>query len=121
MKEASLLQCSKALILAAPLTISLKLYEQSDIECLYPPPEEQQRVNQIIREIAGGKVDETQANQLRKIISGMHEISSFNGVILACTELPLLHSKLPLSDNLPIVDTLQVLSTKLAAEARGLK
>ncbi len=95
LEEATRQHVSKALILAAPITINLKLYEQSAIKCLYPSSKEQQQVNQLIREIAGGKVEESQAQELRKIISQIHDRDPFDGIIIACTELPLVHRKLP--------------------------
>ncbi len=119
LKEATHQHVSKALILAAPMTINLKLYEQSAIECLYPPSKEQQQVNHLIREIAGGKVEESQAQELRKIISQIHDNNPFDGIIIACTELPLIHRKLPLSVALPVVDTVKVLASRLVTLSRA--
>ena len=101
------------------MTINLKLYETSAIECLYPASKEQQQVNQFIREIAGGKVEDSQAQELRKIISQIHGHASFDGIIIACTELPLLHKKMPLSDTLPVVNTVEVLAKQLVMLARS--
>ncbi len=117
LKESARQHISKALILAAPMTINLKLYEQSAVECLYPSPKEQQQVNQLIREIAGGKIEEGQAQKLKKIISQIHDHHPFDGIIIACTELPLLHKKMPFSDTLPVVNTIEVLAKQLVTLA----
>ncbi len=117
LKEAAHHCISKALILAAPMTINLKLYEQSAVQCLYPSSKEQQQVNQLIREIAGGKVEEGQAQELRKMISQIHEHHRFDGIIIACTELPLLHKKMPFSSTLPVVNTVEVLAKQLVTLA----
>lgn len=118
LKEATRQHISKALILAAEPTINLKLYEQSDIQCLYPSPKEQQQVNQLIREVAGGKVEERQAQELKKIISRIQKEHSINGIIIACTELPLIHQKMSLSDTLAVVNTVEVLAKQLVTLSR---
>lgn len=56
LKEASRLKISSGLIFGSQLTIGQKLYERSQMECLYPSTTQQQVVNQIIREVAGGTV-----------------------------------------------------------------
>ena len=58
LKEADRQGITKALILAAPLTIEFMLYERSGLQCIYPSAQEQLRVNQWIREVAGGKMKE---------------------------------------------------------------
>ena len=117
LKEAARKHISKALILAAPMTIHLKLYETSPIQCIYPSPEEQEQVNYLIREIAGGKIEDKQSQQLRKLITEIHKRHSFDGIIIACTELPLLHRKVPFSDTLSVVDTVEVLARRLVTLA----
>ena len=118
LKEASQQHLSKALILAAPTTIRLKLYERSAIKCIYPSAEEQNRVNQAIRNIASGKIESSEAQELKKMIHQIHQRDPFNGIILACTELPLLQRKSAISDTLPVIDTLQVLAKRLVEEAQ---
>ncbi|HEY2810106.1 MAG TPA: aspartate/glutamate racemase family protein [Rhabdochlamydiaceae bacterium] len=118
-KDAVRQHISRALILAAPMTIHLKLYEISSVQCLYPPSKEQQQVNRLIREIAGGKVEKDQAQELRRMISQIHDHNPFDGIIIACTELPLLHQKMPFSDALPVVNTIEVLAKQLVALARA--
>ncbi|HEY5259595.1 MAG TPA: aspartate/glutamate racemase family protein [Rhabdochlamydiaceae bacterium] len=117
LKEADRQAISKALILAAPLTIELMLYERSGLQCIYPSAQEQLRVNQWIREVAGGKIERDQSEELRKMIARIHERQTFNGVILACTELPLIHKKMHLSDDLPVINTIEVLAKQLVMQA----
>jgi aspartate racemase len=118
LQEAARQRITKALVLAAPLTIQLKLYETSHIQCIYPSPEEQQFVNQLIREIAGGKAREDQVEELRKRIAQIQARHPFDGVILACTELPLLHKKSAFSDTLPVINTIETLARELVMLAR---
>jgi len=113
LKEAEATNIKKALILAAPRTIELKLYERGSLECIYPPAKEQQRISAIIREVAGGKVDEDQGAELKSMVKHLHSMTPFDGVIIACTELPLIHKKFHLHGSLPILDTIEILARKL--------
>ncbi|HEY5235988.1 MAG TPA: aspartate/glutamate racemase family protein, partial [Rhabdochlamydiaceae bacterium] len=111
LKEASRLGISRALILSAQPTIDLKLYEQTGLKCIYP--EDQNQIQKIIHEVAGGEVSNAQAAKLEEIIQSNR--SQIDGVIIACTELPLVHRKFPLSKqtDLPIIDTVEVLAKRL--------
>jgi aspartate racemase len=118
LKEANTQNISKALILAAQGTIDLKLYEQNQLQCLYPSKEEQLQINRIIREVAGGTINGDQAIALNNIISANYKQDQFDGIILACTELPLIHQKFSLFrskdyPSLPIIDTVETLAKKL--------
>lgn len=117
--EAARLGLTRALILGAPLTISMKLYERSKIQCVYPREEDQQMVNEIIREIAGGRVEGDQSKRLMNVIAKTAKTTPFDGVIVACTELPLALAKTPIAQKLPIIDTMQVLSLRLVSLARA--
>lgn len=115
LEEASRFNISKALILAAQTTIDLQLYEQLGLQCVYPSPEDQKQIQKMIQEIAGGTVTENQSAKLREIIKFIRDKSQVDGVIIACTELPLIHRKFPLSelDELTIIDTVEVLAKRL--------
>lgn len=118
LKEAKRLKISKALILSSETTIRLHLYEQPGIDCVYPPHADQLRVNKYIREVAGGKINRSQSIELRKMISRLHKSFHFDGVLIACTELPLINAQLPLKlASLPIVDSIQVLAKVLVERA----
>ncbi len=115
LEEAAHCNISKALILAAQATIDLKLYEQSDLECVYPSQEDQKHIQKMIREVAGGAVTGDQSVKIREVIESFRGQSLIDGVIIACTELPLIHRKYPLSElaGLPIIDTVKVLASRL--------
>lgn len=117
--EASRLQVSKALILAAQPTIDLKLYELTGLQCIYPSKEDQQLIQKIIREVAGGMITKDQAQQLKGIINTLQEKSQIDGIIIACTELPLIHRQFPIAETgLPVVDTVEVLARRLLVLAQ---
>lgn len=117
-KETRRLNISRVLILASEPTIRLGLYEQPGVLCLYPPTADQLRVNKYIREVAGGKINDSQSKALKKMISRLRKTLGFDGVLMACTELPLIHARLPIQvSSVPIVDTIQVLAKALVARA----
>lgn len=68
LQEASCCHISKALILSSQITIDLKLYEQSDVQCCYPSEKDQVLIQKCIREVAGGIVSEKQSKSLKEII-----------------------------------------------------
>ncbi len=111
LKEASRLKVAKALILAAKPTIDMKLYE-AGLLCVYPNSEDQKHIQSMIREVAGGEMTEHQAAKLEEIIRKHTQI---DGVIIACTEIPLILRKFPLQVRLPMIDTVEVLAKKLVA------
>ncbi len=103
LKEASRLKVTKA--------IDMKLYE-TGLQCVYPNGEDQKHIQSMIREVAGGEVTEHQAAKLEEIIRKHTQI---DGVIIACTEIPLILRKFPLQVRLPMIDTVEVLAKKLVA------
>jgi aspartate racemase len=110
LQEASRCNISKALILASQTTIDLKLYEQHGC---YPSKEDQKAIQTIIREVAGGTIAEPSARALQEMVNRLRPKLHFDGVILACTELPLLYRKFPFSTKLLVIDTTEVLAKKL--------
>lgn len=117
LKEVSF--CNKALVLGSQVTIDLKLYEQSNLKCCYPPEKDQKVIQKLIREIAGGVVERAQSNAIREIIQRLKGQFCFDAVIIGCTELPILHRRFSLSDSeeLRVIDTVKVLAKKLVTLA----
>lgn len=113
--SAKTLGISKALILSAPKTIELKLYEAKGIECVYPSDSAQLEVNRIIKEVASGSLNVQQSEMLNTIIASFSDI---DGVILACTELPVVHQAHPLEASFPVLDTLEVLASCLVERSQ---
>ncbi len=111
--EAARQKITKALILSAPLTIHMKLYERSNIECIYPDDADQQIINEIIREIAGGRIEENQSERISCMIQNATIKYSCNGIIIACTELPLAYAKKAFVQTIPIINTTHVLAKQI--------
>jgi aspartate racemase len=113
MKAAHRMNIGNALLFAAETTIDLKIYEKGNFKCIYPSNDEQQVVNRIIREVAGGSVRKEQAEELKQII-GRYDV---DGIILACTEYPLIHRSFHVSELMPVIDPIEILAEKLVASA----
>jgi aspartate/glutamate racemase len=67
---------------------------------------EQQIVEQIINHILEGKILIEDAQILEKLIQDFPE--EIDGVILGCTDLPVLHHHFPLQCNLSIYDSVKI-------------
>ena len=76
---------------------------------------DQIEINRIIREVGSGIIFEEQGDTLKRIIANT---DSIDGVVLACTELPLVYQAFPLSNDLPIIDTIEILARRLIELAR---
>lgn len=114
-QEAKRCSISKALILSSQATIDLKLYEHIGLQCTYPSIEDQKQIQKMIRKIAVGIVTENQGKKLKEIIELSKQDPAINGVLIACTELPLIYRKFLLStwESLTVIDTLEILAKRL--------
>lgn len=110
--------CKRLLILGSRTTLSLNLYSSQTIECLKPSLEDQEIINKVIDTILAGKILKEDSEALSKIASAMYEKEPFDGIVLGCTELPLLHEQYPLcvkkAAKPPLVlDTIKILAQEM--------
>ena len=86
------------------------LRNKFDIEIILPNQQEMERVHAIIyQELVHGQIKEESREEYKMIIRRMEEAGA-EGVILGCTEIPLLIS--PSDVNIPIFDTTTIHATK---------
>lgn len=101
-------------ILATKTTIKLELYKQAlselDIKGINPTLEVQKIHELIIRDMVAGKNITSHKNTLYKITKQFISENSLDGIILGCTELPLVFPKNKFND---VIDCLEVLSDEL--------
>ncbi len=117
LREVSSRKLSKILILAAQKTIGLKLYEREKLTCFYPPEKEQQQIQTWIRQVASGKVTREQSMGISEMVNRLQREWPFEAVLIACTELPLIHRQFPLALTVPVIDTSEVLARRLLSLA----
>jgi len=101
-------------LLASPTTIRTNLYASAlskrGVECLVPSPKDQRQLESIIRAVLAEEATPQQAGQLQTIAQDLVHKGA-QGIILGCTELPLIFPK----DSLPcpIFDSLEIMSCHL--------
>jgi aspartate racemase len=99
----------KLLILATQTTRSSQLYCHPNLEAIFPFSEEQAIVDQVIDRILSGVLTETDSQLLCRLIKTIRERESIEGVVLGCTDLPVLHHSYPLKiGSLPLFDSIQI-------------
>ena len=105
---------SNVLVLATSSTIRFNLYSSMFINCVVPNKQDQQTVDNIIANILAGNVRLKDS----QILSGMIWRYGVGGVILGCTELPLLYEKYSFEGVFAeILDSTRILAEKLVSEA----
>ena len=98
-------------ILGSRTTLRMKLYqnelEKHSIKSIEPSIEQQEVIAEAVRKVVSNKTEEKDALAIRKIIDDL-KIRGAEGVILGCTEIPLLLKGIDLG--FPSFDSLHILS-----------
>jgi len=103
----------RLLLLATQNTCRFELYQHLDITLLYPPPNEQDLVDEIIDRILEGKVFKNDSILLSQMIARLGTSMNFDGVILGCTDLPVLQHYFPIHSSKPFYDSIKIPAKKL--------
>ncbi len=109
--EASRRGLDKVALLGTDFTMNSDFYPEEfarhGIEVVVPNEGNRQLVHdKIMNELVEGKFRESTKNELIEVIHGLKEKESVNGVILGCTELPLMLSEDELE--VSVLDTTQI-------------
>jgi aspartate racemase len=100
-------------ILGTPSTINSKLYQNAldkyGIESVLPNNKQQLILDKIIRSILAGRINEKDKIQLVDIADSLKLLGA-EGIVLGCTELPLIF---PLDYSIPIYNSVAILSMAL--------
>lgn len=112
-REVSDSKISRVGLLGTPVTLESRLYqsalEKRNIQTFIPSIKGQLVVERIIRNILAGKLENSDRKKLVKIADTLRE-SGTQGIILGCTELPLIFPK---TYNVPIFDSIEILAKAL--------
>lgn len=111
MEEAIKQGSRRLLLLGTEKSCHSPLYRHPAIEVVAPGGKEQQMIEEVIDRILGGKVEQNDSLLLSNLIEEMGirpGSPSFDGIILGCTDLPVLHHYFPLKSHLPIYDSIKV-------------
>jgi aspartate racemase len=100
-------------ILGTPSTINSKLYQKAlaeyKIESVIPNNKQQAILDRIIRNILAGKIKEKDKKQLIYIAESLR-LLGVRGIVLGCTELPLIFSP---DYSIPVYNSVAILSMAL--------
>lgn len=101
----------KIALLATKTTYDFKLYEKeckkNDLNLLVPEDYEKVLINDIIMRILNGKILMKDKQEILKIINNLKEKGA-EGVVLGCTDLPILINQKDI--NIKLFDTLNILA-----------
>ena len=116
LKKAKLMAMQKVLLLGIKFTMQSSFYqdvfERNDIQMVTPSDDEQDLINKIIfEELSIGIIDTLSKNLLLNIIDKY----KVDGVILGCTELPLILSQKDTS--VELIDTIDLHTSEILKEA----
>lgn len=96
----------RLLLLGTQNTCLSSLYRQSGVTIFCPSPEGQKVVDKAIDHVLKGDISENDAHLIEKVIKEFPE--AIDGVILGCTDLPVLHHYFPIQADKPIYDSIKI-------------
>lgn len=100
----------RLLILGTQNTCTQELYKYPGVTLIYPQSEEQALIDRIIDQVLGGNILPEDAFLISQLLE---QKRGYDGVVLGCTELPVLHHHFPLRCVLPIYDSIKIPAKKL--------
>lgn len=110
-------QVNKIGLLATPTTIRSGLYQsalkQRKIDFIVPSQKEIRIVENVIKNILRGKILNSDREKLVRIADSLRK-NGAQGIILGCTELPLIFPK---KFNIPVFDSIEILARALTKKA----
>lgn len=113
MEEALANGHKRLLLLGTQNTCRSELYQRTGITMLYPPPSEQNIVDEVIDHVLAGQVDLRDSILLSQMLERLTLSMHFDGVILGCTDLPVLQHYFPMHSLKPIYDSIKIPAKKL--------
>ena len=97
---------TRLLLLGTQNTCSSALYQQSGFTIFHPSSEGQKIVDLAIDHVLEGGIFEADVRLLEDVIKSFPE--EIDGVILGCTDLPVLHHHFPVQIDQPIYDSVKI-------------
>jgi len=96
----------RLLLLGTQTTCASSLYSQTGITLLCPSVEAQGVVDRVIDHVLEGHICAEDARLIEQVIEGFAE--AIDGVILGCTDLPVLHHHFPIHSTKSIYDSVKI-------------
>lgn len=96
------------LILGTQNSCSLGLYQDSAIQMIYPHQDDQACVDGVIDRVLEGVVKGADSQLIGQIIERVSLLVKIDGVVLGCTDLPVLHHHYPIPSKYSIYDSIKL-------------
>lgn len=113
MQEAAKQGANRLLLLATENSCRSNLYSHPNFEIATPPPSSQNVIDGVIDRILTGQVLQSDSELLSALISETGHALNCDGVILGCSDLPVLHSRFPIATPLPLYDSIKIAAQHL--------
>ena len=104
----------RLLILATENTCSSLLYQPAGIQAIYPSFRDQKLINEVIDRILEGTILKEDAHLVAQVIQETSRSNDFDGIVLGCTDFPVLHHRFPIKASKPIYDSIKISAKTLA-------
>lgn len=113
LEEAKNHQARRLLFLGTENSCRSGLYNQSEIEMVYPSAQEQRLVDAVIDHVLVGRLLNEDSAQISQLIHAISSRESLDGVVLGCTDLPVLHHHHAIACAMPIYDSIKIPSRRI--------
>lgn len=113
-KVAKSKQHHRLLVLGTQNTCSSNLYQIAGSEIIYPSSQDQTTIDKIIDRVLEGKILKEDSFLVSQIINKTSRTKKFDGVVLGCTDFPVLHHRFPIYSSKPIYDSIKIPAKTLA-------
>lgn len=108
-KAAKNQQHHRLLILGTQNSRHFNLYQQTEsMQTIYPSSSNQTMIDGVIDRVLEGKILKEDSSLISHVIEKTLEKESFDGVVLGCTDFPVLHHHFPIASSKPIYDSIKI-------------
>lgn len=104
----------RLLILGTQNTCHSNLYQSKNIEAIYPSSSDQMKIDDVINRVLDGKILKEDSELVEYVINTTLREKPFDGVVLGCTDFPVLHHHHPIFSTKPIYDSIKIPAQTLA-------
>jgi aspartate racemase len=108
LREANERGFKRLLLLGTQNTCRSDLYQDPDIALFYPSVEGQNTVDDVINRVLEGQLLRGDAEALGCLIYELSAELDLDGVILGCSDLPVLHHRFPIPSIKPLLDSIKI-------------
>lgn len=98
----------RLLILGTENTCRSHLYQHAGIQAIYPTSENQKLLDEVINRVLEGRVLKEDADLVAQIIRQISRSNDLDGVVLGCTDFPVLHHRFPIHSDQPVYDSIKL-------------